>query len=179
MVKRRGGVKKSQRKGITQSALAGKLGVNARQVRELTARGMPRHPDGSYPEREAIEWYVEFRIEDGLKRQPRGGAEDPAENSLVYREQNARVLLAELKLRREEGRLVTTVKHRERVATLSQQYAAVIRSLPQYAPELVGIETMPDVTVILERIANQMLDLARGDYDAVAEVEAPAEEAEE
>lgn len=173
MVKRRGGVAKRKRKGITQAELARLIGVLPRQVRELTSRGMPREADGSYVPAEAIAWYIDFRIEDELKRRPKGDPDNPTTQALDQREKMARVLLAELNLRRAEGRSVTTVRHRERVAILSQQYSAVIRSLPQYAPELVGIETMPEVTVTLERIANLMLDLARGDYDAAEQPEEP------
>lgn len=176
MVKRRGGASKSKRKGMTQSALAGLIGVNARQVRELTQRGMPRHDDGSYPAPAAIAWYIEFKVADELKRRPRA---DGPDIGLEHRQQLANVLLAELKLRREEGRSVTTTLHRQRVAELSQQFAAVIRSLPQYAPELVGIEAMPEVTVILERIANQMLALARGDDEEPPAVAPPGPEGEE
>lgn len=161
--------------GITQSELSGRLGLNARQVRELTQRGMPRHQDGSYDFRLAFDWYIRFRVEDERKRRPAAEPEAGDElGNLTIREQRAKVLLKELELRRAEGRSVSTVLHRHRISALAQQFSAIIRSLPQYAPELVGVETMPEVTVILERIANEMLALARGEEEEFAAT--PAED---
>ena len=165
-----------KRQGITQADLGARLGLRPRQIRELTLLGMPRHPDTSYPFVAARDWYIRYKAESIAKRMPKAEEEgdEGKGHSLDYREQLAKVLLAEHRFRREEGKVVSTQLHRKRVAGLSQQFAAVIRSLPQYAPELVGIESMPDVTLILERIANDMLRLARGEEEVV--VEDPAEE---
>lgn len=148
---------------LSQKAFAERLGLQARQVRNLEEQGLPFLPEKGkkpkrFPWRACFRWYLAFKVESEVKRRVPSDV-----SALDRREQLAKVRIAEARALRAEGHLVPTNLYRRRLRELNQQYAAVIRSLSQYAPELHGLPDVPAVTIKLEQISNLQLALARGD----------------
>lgn len=148
---------------LLQKDVAIRLGVLPRQIRNLREQGMPFDAASKrFPWPECLQWYITHKTEAEVERRM------PKERTeLDQREQLARIRIAEIRVLREEAKVVPIGMHRRRYREATQQFSAVIRSLPQWAPELVVISSVPEMTVALERIANEQLRLARGE-DALA-----------
>lgn len=148
---------------IIQRELAENLGLDVRSIRRLEEAGLPlrsRAGRKSYPWPEALRWYVGWKVESEVgRRRPSDNAE------LERRELEAKVRLAEIKVAEAEGKVLPDDVVRRQMSEIHQATAGAIRSLPQYAGEMVELSTLAEARVRLEKIADELLARARGDYD--------------
>lgn len=157
---------------IIQKELAERLGLDVRQVRRLEDAGMPtrtRKGRKDYPWPDALKWYIGWKVESGVARRTPGSLAE-----LELRELGAKVRLAEIKVAEAEGNVVPVDAMRRQMEAIHHATAGAIRSLPQYAGEIVELASMAEARLRLEKIANELLLRARGEDE---EEETPVDDA--
>lgn len=155
---------------IIQKDLAERLGLDVRQVRRLEDAGMPmrtRKGRKDYPWPGALRWYIGWKIDSGVARRTPGSLAE-----LELRELQAKVRLAEIKVAEAEGKVVPVDVMQRQMEAIHHATAGAIRSLPQYAGEVVELASMAVARLRLERVANELLLRARGEDEEPEEAEA-------
>lgn len=153
---------------LTQMQLADVLGVTTRQIRNLEARGLPIDESTGtklYPKRQCQRWYIEFKQEEALGRAEREQTTDLEEAQ--RRKVLAEARLAEIKVLREEGRLVPLETVEAIHAETGDRLRAVLVNAPSnYAIHLERAGVEPAVAQeILEQLAEELIRALRGVAD--------------
>jgi phage terminase Nu1 subunit (DNA packaging protein) len=141
----------------SQKAVGELLGLTARQVHNLTEKGMPRRVENgrpSYPWPDALKWYVAFKI----------AAEAAKTEPLDFEAARARKMaadaeLAEMEVERVRGDSVSMAAHRGSVRGIVAKIRAQLLAAPgRYSPRLVGISTLPESQRQLDAIVRDVLN---------------------
>lgn len=144
---------------LTQKALAEKLAITPRQIRNLHDQGIPRQKSGKYPWPEARDWYIEFKQREHARRMGyEGGAGDSWERSRA-RKTAAQALLAELEVAERRGLLVPVDTIAETLTVVGERIRQRLLGMPdRWALELVGIEEEVEAREVLERAVGEALE---------------------
>lgn len=125
------------------------LGIKDRQLRNLMNDGLPYAGVGKrvrvlWPE--ARRWRDDqLRAEGARRAEPKDLAE------AEQRKLSAEAQLAEVRLKREEGKLIDREDVREAAGTMFARFRVQALTLPQrWAPKVVGLRTLPEATAVLE-----------------------------
>lgn len=150
--------------GISQREFAERLGITARQVRNLYDAGLPRTVESGKPAipwPDALHWYVAWKTE----RQRSVGEEEKA--ALARRRLELEVRLQEIEVAEREGRVVTIEYLADQVAAMQQRLRAKLLNFAgKYAPAMVGLKTVAEAQARLEpAIAEAMQALAETGED--------------
>jgi phage terminase Nu1 subunit (DNA packaging protein) len=171
---------------LQQKELADRLDVTPRQVHNLVTEGMPTKLEKGkrfYPWPECNVWYIEYKI--------RAAAPKPDKNrdrmaELELRKEEVAVRSAELKLAKEEGRLVSIDYLEHQVSTILEGLRGKLLSFAgKHSPHLVGLESpaaaRAKLDVAIEEVMQALvavgddpaLDDVDGDEKSVAEYQEP------
>lgn len=156
---------------ISQKELAERLSLSTRQVRNLEDKRVlePISEDGKkrYPWPESSRAYVDFKIHEGLRR-----AETTAADEWERRHEAADARLAEIKVEKEEGRLIPLETHTDVVGETADRLTAVIQNIPSNFTlylERAGLSPA-DSQSVLEQLAQELMRALRGVADDLADV---------
>lgn len=140
----------------TQQEAADRLNLTTRQVKNLADQGMPtRSKQGKvvYPFPDCFVWYLDYKIGKAVEK--------AAPNSMAEAEQRqaiAEAQLAELKLERERGKVVTVEEAAGAVEELLGQLRATILTVPnRMASRVVGLKTLAEGTRVLDGLVAELL----------------------
>lgn len=130
---------------VSQTELASLLSLSTRQIRNLEKEGMPKGSDGQrsvYEPAACVRWYVQYR-----ERLAAPKDQEDAEKRRAI----AEAQLAELKLAKEQGKVVEVETVGQEVDGMLEQLRNQLLTLPQrWAPQTVGLKTLPEATQVLE-----------------------------
>lgn len=151
---------------ISQKELAERLSLSTRQIRNLEEKHVlePISEDGRkrYPWPQSARAYVDFKIHEGLRR-----AETTAADEWARRRTAAEARLAEIKVEKEEGRLIPLETHTTVVGELADRLNAALINIPgNYGLylEREGVEPKA-AEELLERLAEDLVRALRGVAD--------------
>jgi phage terminase Nu1 subunit (DNA packaging protein) len=150
--------KSKRHERLTAGETAIRLCISARQLQNLVDLGLPKvgHGKGCYfAWQDVFPWFVNYKIE--LNR-PKGVKEDATNlTAAQLRKVNAEAALAELKLARERGEVISVQDVEKAVAEVSANVRARLLGMPaKLAGLLVGL-TKPKVKAAIEQEVNQAL----------------------
>jgi phage terminase Nu1 subunit (DNA packaging protein) len=167
---------------LQQKAIADILGVTSRQVHNLVNEGMPRRMEKGKPHflaAECVPWYVDYKLRTSA---PKTSARDTKLDELELRKEEVAVRSAELKLAKEEARLVSIDYLDHQVATILEGLRGKLLSFAgKHSAELVNIATPAEARTILDRAVEEvMLALVTvGDDSALDDVDGDEQLVEE
>jgi|OM-RGC.v1.021973137 Phage DNA packaging protein, Nu1 subunit of terminase len=147
---------------VSQTEVAHWLGVTRQTVINLEEHGMPvEREEGKYPRYpvpDVIQWYVKYK---------QGGVR--SYDQLRARHEAAKAELAEIKVAKERGDLVTAQEF-ERVlgGCLDQLRSKIISRPGAWAARVIGIETPNEGQAAVKEMMSDLLDLLRA-YEPSAE----------
>lgn len=144
---------------VSQAELANVLGIARETVRMWTIEGMPRLDSGQYDMRVCVQWAKTHRWE-------RQDDAEPIELSRA-RKEAAEAAMAELRLAKEQGRLMTLEDYERFCLETFGQLKAHLLTLPaRAAPDFVGLGSQKESRELLrEHIRDLMRRLERWDDD--------------
>lgn len=146
---------------LTQAEVAERLGITARQIHNLTKSidGKPGIPstvkDGrrAYKWPEASHWYIAYKLEVA---KPKG---DDAKEDAQTRKLLAEAALKELDLAKQQGQLLDADYVEQQVTGILERLRSrILASRGRYAPQLVGLKTVGEVQIKLEKLTDELLD---------------------
>ena len=106
---------------------------------------MPRTPEG-YPWPECLHWYIDYQTEIKSAQ-----SADTEEGGLQLRKLEAEVRMAEVKLAKEEGSVVTLDDMDKMLAAPLYELRAKLLALPsKWAPSMVGCRTIAEAQARLD-----------------------------
>lgn len=149
--------KKKGKVWVTLAECAERLALTPRQIENLVTLGLPRDKRETgrwgYPFPDVLEWYVAHKMEAaGIKR------ESDSQREAQERLADVKAQLAELELAKAQGEVVTMEYLEEQLGRIVHRLAARCRNLPgKWAPDLVGLRTIPEAQVQLEKISAELL----------------------
>jgi phage terminase Nu1 subunit (DNA packaging protein) len=162
---------------LSLTQMADVLNITTRQVRNLVKKGLPVDDEEAgarrYPKRACQKWYIEFKEAAALARIERVADGDKEEADL--RRAVADAKLAEIKVAKEEGKLIPVEQHEAVVAEIADRMTAVclqVRGEYELDLERVGVPAAEGER-ILDRISEGLLRALR---DAGTEMESEEDE---
>lgn len=155
---------------LNQLELADVLGVTPRQVRNLEEKGLPYDDTlgvKRYPKRTCQRWYVEFKQEEAVSRLER--QESTGLDEWERRKASADARLAEIKVLKEEGRLLPNEVHERVVGEVAERLRAVLINAPSnYAMTLEAAGVDPQVAQdVLEGLTQDLTQALRDEAEAM------------
>lgn len=146
-------------KPLNQTEVAELLGLTTRQIRNLEKEGLPKTAKGGkagYNGPAVVQWFVAYREQLVA---PKDLAEAEQRKAI------ADAQLAELKLAREQGKVVEVEVAADRVGRMLTQLRSQMLTLPQrWAPKVVGLKTLVAATTVLDEAVQECLTaLSEGD----------------
>lgn len=149
---------------LQQKAIADLLGVVPRQVHNLVNEGMPSHLEKGkryYLASECVPWYIEYKI--------RSAAPKPDKNKdrlleLELRKEEVAVRSAELKLAKDESRLVSVDYLEHQVSTILEGLRGKLLSFAgKNSPDMVGLKTPAEarakLDIAIEEVMQALVDV--------------------
>lgn len=144
---------KLQQKGIAEI-----LGVVPRQVHNLVNEGMPSHLEKGkryFLAAECVPWYVDYKIRSAA---PKSNKNADRLDELELRKEEVAVRSAELKLAREEGRLISIEYLEHQVSTILEGLRGKLLSFAgKNSPELVGMKTPAEARAKLDAAIEEVM----------------------
>jgi phage terminase Nu1 subunit (DNA packaging protein) len=144
---------KLQQKGIAEI-----LGVVPRQVHNLVNEGMPSHLEKGkryFLAAECVPWYVEYKIRSAA---PKSNKNADRLDELELRKEEVAVRSAELKLAREEGRLISIEYLEHQVSTILEGLRGKLLSFAgKNSPELVGMKSPAEARAKLDAAIEEVM----------------------
>ena len=149
---------------LQQKAIAEILGVVPRQVHNLVNEGMPSHLEKGkryFLAAECVPWYVEYKIRSAA---PKSNKNAERLDELELRKEEVAVRSAELKLARDEGRLISIDYLEHQVSTILEGLRGKLLSFAgKNSHELVGMKTPAEarakLDVAIEEVMQALTDL--------------------
>lgn len=148
---------------LTQKELCKRLGIKARQVRNLHGHGIPRSPTTRlYPWPDARDWYIRFKQEEKLER---SGGRANSYDAVRARKVVAQAELAEIERDRLLGQLVAIDDVEAMVREPLDRVDAKLLAVPgKWAASVLGLESIPEgmkrLQVIVDDIRAELRALA-------------------
>lgn len=141
----------------TQTEWAESHGITPRQVHNLIDRGLPtRIVKGKkvVPVVEANRWFVRFKQDEALDRQPT----PPDGADALVRKLAADAELAELKVAKAKGELATLDYMEQQLGAILQRLRAQLLAAPgKHAPQGVGLRSIAESQQHLERMVAELM----------------------
>ena len=136
---------------LQQKAIAEILGVVPRQVHNLVNEGMPSHLEKGkrhFLAAECVPWYIDYKIRSAA---PKSKKNTDRLEELELRKEEVAVRSAELKLAKEEGRLISVDYLEQQVSTILEGLRGKLLSFAgKNSPELVGMKTPTEARAKLD-----------------------------
>lgn len=165
---------------LSQKEIAELLGVVPRQIHNLVNEGMPSHLEKGkryYLGPECTVWYIEYKIRTATQKSSKNA--DQLEE-LELRKEIVAVRSAELKLAKEEGRLISIDYLEHQVSTILEGLRGKLLSFAgKNSHELVGMKTPAEarakLDVAIEEVMQALVDV--GTDPALDDVDGDEKEA--
>ena len=152
------------RRLISQTELAGILGMSTRQVRNLEAAGMPKEPKG-YPVPAAVRWYVTQKVSEAESRAPA----DLDEARL--RLETAKAQLKEFEVAQRRGELMTVAEFDRHLGDAFARVSAQLATLPTRAAPLVAGLRADEALAVLDKVVREIREELRRADDVPGDTE--------
>lgn len=150
---------------LTQAELANRLGITSRQVHNL-AKGVPGQPaiptrmrknTREYRWPESNQWYIDYKLAVAKPK-----TEEDEREAAQIRKLLAEAALKELELAREEGSLLDAdYVEQQLTGILERLRSRILAARGRFAPRFVGIRTVGEAQIMLEKMSDELLDALR------------------
>lgn len=152
---------------LSQKAAAEELGLTARQVHNLTEKGMPRTVENGkplYPFPEAMKWYIAFKVSSEL-----ASAEPLDFEKAKARKMAADAELAHLELAKTRGEQIELSEVRKTWERAASRIRAQLLAAPgRYSPRVVGLDSLPAAQRALDAIVRDVLTELKDDGHGIS-----------
>lgn len=148
---------------LTQKALAGRLALTTRQVRNLHDEGLPREESGQYPWPEARDWYIEFKQHEHVRRLGYENGKAESFEKARARKTSAQAQLAELQVAERRGLLVPIDVVSATLSLVCERIRQQLLGIPdRWALQLVGVDEEEAARAVLDLAVSETLEELAG-----------------
>lgn len=147
---------------VSRDFLAGLLAVDVRSLKNFVDEGMPKAARGQYSLSACVSWYIQRERE--LARGSKGL------NDLDLARQRktvAEARLAELNVQKEEGLVIPTELHAERLRERLETVAGAVKAISRYHALVKAATTDEAADALLDKMADEILAELHGLSDTI------------
>lgn len=137
---------------VSRDYLAKLLGVDVRSIKNFVDEGMPKEGRGKYSLFACVPWYI-----DREREAARGNKGLNDLDLARLRKVAAEGRLAELELAKQEGRVIPTELHAQRLRERLDTVAGAVKANGRYHAELKAAITDEQADALLDKIADEQL----------------------